>query len=138
MSKKLSFKEKNKLITIRHKEKATFLSIIALFLLAIPFLAHNWYFSTDPPVNTRPDDVEYRMSFVGDMMLGRHVHDAAIRRNEPIDRVFEYVQPFFNESDYVTGNFETPILNTEDEEIKEAMNDAELYNKDIHIYSEPW
>src|SRR5699024_1898793 len=96
------------------------------------------YFSTEPPVNTRSDDVEYRMSIVGDMMLGRHVHDAAIRSNEPIDRVFDYVQPYFNESDYVTGNFETPILNTKDEEIKDVMDDAELHNKDIHIYSEPW
>jgi poly-gamma-glutamate synthesis protein (capsule biosynthesis protein) len=138
MSKELSFKEKLKLITIRHREKATLHSIIALVLLAVPFFAHQTYFAAEPPENTRPDDVAYRMSIVGDMMLGRHVHDAAVRSNEPIDRVFDYVKPFFEESDYVTGNFETPILNTEDEEVDAVMEEAELHNKDIHIYSEPW
>jgi poly-gamma-glutamate synthesis protein (capsule biosynthesis protein) len=138
MSKELSFKEKLKLMTIRHKEKATLHSVIALVVLSIPFFAHQWYFSAEPPEETRPDDVEYRMSFVGDMMMGRHVHDAAVRSNEPIDRVFDYVQPFFDESDYVTGNFETPILNTADEEVSAMMDDAELHNKNIHIHSEPW
>lgn len=138
MPKQLTFKEKLKLLTIRHRKKATVHSIIALVMLLIPFFAHQWYFAAVPPEETRPDEVEYRMSFVGDMMLGRHVHDAAVRSNEPIDRVFDYVQPFFAESDYVTGNFETPILNTADEEVRAEMEDAELHNKDIHLYSEPW
>ncbi|MBP1969460.1 poly-gamma-glutamate synthesis protein (capsule biosynthesis protein) [Virgibacillus natechei] len=138
MSKELSFKERLKLWTIRHRDKALLHSIIALIVLAIPFFGHQLFFSASPPSDTRPDNVEYRMSMVGDMMMGRHVHDAAIRSNEPIDRVFDYVHPFFEESDYVTGNFETPILNVDDEEVAAVMDDAELHNKDIHIYSEPW
>ncbi|UJL45241.1 CapA family protein [Virgibacillus sp. NKC19-16] len=138
MSKELSFKERIKLWTIRHRDRALRDSIIAIIVLAIPFFGHQLFFSASVPSDTRADNVEYRMSIVGDMMMGRHVHDAAVRSNEPMDRVFEYVQPFFDESDYVTGNFETPILNTEDEEVKAVMDDAELHNKDIHIHSEPW
>lgn len=138
MSKELSFKERLKLWTIRHRDKALRDSIIVLVVLAIPFFGHQLFFSASPPSDTRPDNVEYRMSMVGDMMMGRHVHDAAVRSNEPMDRVFEYVHPFFEESDYVTGNFETPILNVDDEEVDEVMDEAELHNKDIHIYSEPW
>lgn len=138
MQKKLTFKEKNKLWTIRHREKALLHSVIALVILAIPFFGYHWYFVASVPEDTREENVEYRMSMVGDMMLGRHVHDAAVQSGEPIDRVFDYVAPFFHESDYVTGNFESPILNVEDEEVASLMDDAELHNKDIHLYAEPW
>lgn len=137
MSKKLSFKEKNKLWTIRHRENALFHSIIALVILLIPFFGYHWFFTPAIPENTREENVVYRVSMVGDMMLGRHVHDAAVKNRESIDRVFDYVSPFFHESDYVTGNFESPILNVQDENVALAMDDAKLYNKDIHLYAEP-
>ncbi|SES41533.1 CapA family protein [Salipaludibacillus aurantiacus] len=138
MSKELSFKERMKLMMVRHRERALPHSIIALIILAIPFFGHHWYFSASAPSDTRPDNVEYRMSMVGDMMMGRHVHDAAVRTGEHIDRVFNFVYPFFNESDYVTGNFENPVLNVADPEIDAQVEDAELHNKDIHLYAEPW
>ncbi|MGJ9382836.1 CapA family protein [Salipaludibacillus sp. CF4.18] len=138
MQKKLTNKEKNKLWTIRHREKALLHSVIALVILAIPFFGYHWFFEAAIPEDTREENVEYRMSMVGDMMLGRHVHDSTIQSGESIDQVFKYVTPFFEESDYVTGNFESPILNVADEEVASAMDDAELYNKDIHLYSEPW
>ncbi|MCR6109306.1 CapA family protein [Bacillus sp. A301a_S52] len=138
MSEKLSFKDRLKLVTIRHRQKAVLHATIAIVILAIPFFGHHWYFSANTPTETRPDDVNYRISMVGDMMMGRHVHDAAVQSGEPIDRVFEYTYPFFEESDYVTGNFETPILDKDDPEVAAHMDDAELHNKDIHIYSEPW
>ncbi|MBY7144040.1 CapA family protein [Virgibacillus sp. NKC19-3] len=138
MAKELSFKERLKLKTIRHRNRALRHSIIALIVLAIPFFGHQLFFSASPPSDTRPDNVEYRMSIVGDMMMGRHVHDAAVRSGESMERVFDYVHPFFEESDYVTGNFENPILDVDDEEVEAMMDDAELHNKDIHIYSEPW
>jgi len=145
MAKKLSFQEKMKLMQMRHREKAFSHSIIAVIILAIPFFGHQWLFSVDTPSNTRADNVQYRMSMVGDMMLGRHVHDAAIRSGEHIERSFDYVTPFFDDSDYVTGNFESPILDPDDERYEDddidfdsTKADAELHNKDIHLYAEPW
>ncbi|PYZ92018.1 hypothetical protein CR194_17635 [Salipaludibacillus keqinensis] len=146
MSKELTFKEKMKLMQIRHREKALIHSFIAFGILAIPFFGSQWFYSADVPSDTRPDNVEYRMSMVGDMMMGRHVHDAAVRSDEHIDRVFNYVSPFFHESDYVTGNFESPILDPNHERYEEPdapdfatlKSDSELYNKDIHLYAEPW
>ncbi|WP_280771405.1 CapA family protein [Salipaludibacillus daqingensis] len=149
MSKELSFKEKMKLMQMRHREKALSHSLIAIIILAIPFFGHQWLFSAEAPSNTRPDNVEYRMSMVGDMMLGRHVHDAAVRSGEHVGRTFDYVTPFFQESDYVTGNFESPILDpyheryddSDDPDIPDfstLKSDSELDNKDIHFYAEPW
>ena len=88
------------------------------------------------PGDTRPDDVEYRVSMVGDMMLGRHVREAAERSGEPIGRVFEYVEPFIEESDHTTGNFENPVIDADNPEVEKVMEDFELRNKAIHLYSD--
>ncbi|QKS70101.1 CapA family protein [Paenalkalicoccus suaedae] len=137
MNDKLDFKDRLKLMQVNHKKKALPHSLIALAILAVPFLGHNIFANSTVPTDTRPDDVTYRMSMVGDMMLGRHVADAARQANEPIDRVFNYVTPFFEESDYVTGNFETPIIDDSIPEIEAEIEDAELHNKDIHLYATP-
>ncbi|WP_173918275.1 CapA family protein [Halobacillus sp. Marseille-Q1614] len=120
----------------KHQQRAVPHSIILAVLLAIPFFAHAKIDESDPPSNTRPDNVDYRVSMVGDMMLGRHVQEAADRSGEPISRVFEYVKPYFQESDYSTGNFENPIIDSSNPKIESQMEDYELHNKDIHLYAE--
>ncbi|WP_101842106.1 CapA family protein [Halobacillus sp. Marseille-P3879] len=120
----------------KHREKAVSHSIILALILSVPFFAHKQIDRVQVPENTRPDNVDYRVSMVGDMMLGRHVRDAAVREGEPIDRVFSYVTPYFEESDYSTGNFENPVIDTEDESVASQMEDYELHNKDIHLYAE--
>ncbi|MFC7319667.1 CapA family protein [Halobacillus campisalis] len=121
----------------RNREKALPHSLILACLLAIPFFAHGKLDEAPVPEDTRAENVDYRVSMVGDMMLGRHVRDAAARSGEPLDRVFEYVTPYFQESDYSTGNFETPIIDAEDPQIESQMEEFELHNKDIHLYAEP-
>ncbi|GGF19347.1 PGA biosynthesis protein CapA [Halobacillus andaensis] len=120
----------------KHREKAVSHSIILALLLSIPFFAHKKIDEVPIPENTRPDDVEYRVSMVGDMMLGRHVQEAAQREGEPIDRVFSYVTPYFEQSDYSTGNFENPVIDSNNPEVESQMEDYELHNKDIHLYAE--
>ncbi|WP_082232225.1 CapA family protein [Halobacillus massiliensis] len=119
----------------KHRQRALPHSIILAVLLAIPFFAHGKIDEVEPPSNTRPDNVDYRVSMVGDMMLGRHVQEAADRSGESIGRVFDYVTPYFQESDYSTGNFESPIIDAENPEIESQMEDYELHNKNIHLYS---
>ncbi|SDO25256.1 CapA family protein [Alkalicoccus daliensis] len=138
MEQKFTFQERMKLWQIRHKKTALRDSIIAFAVLSIPLFGYSWFIPAEAPEeSTREEEVEYRMSMVGDMMMGRHVRDAAEQSNENIDRVFNYVKPFFDDSDYVTGNFESPILDTNDPAVEEEMDDAELHNKDIHLYAEP-
>ncbi|ARI78608.1 CapA family protein [Halobacillus mangrovi] len=129
-------KYRMKVWTKKHQKKALKHSLILLVILAIPFFGHQWLDKPDIPENTRPDDVDYRISMVGDMMLGRHVREAALRSGESPGRVFEYVKPFLEQSDYVTGNFENPVLDTKDPEVKKVMEDFELQNKAIHLYAE--
>ncbi|PRO65975.1 CapA family protein [Alkalicoccus urumqiensis] len=137
MEKNLSFQERMKLFQLRHKRHALRDSVIVLAVLLVPLFGYSWFVFGEEPEETRPDNVEYRISMVGDMMMGRHVRDAVDQSGEPVDRVFRYINPFFEQSDYVTGNFESPILDDQDPEVEEEMDDAELENKDIHLYARP-
>ncbi|WP_052158702.1 CapA family protein [Halobacillus sp. BBL2006] len=129
-------KYKMKVWTKKHQKKAVKHSLILLVILSIPFFGHQWLDQPSIPENTRPDDVDFRISMVGDIMLGRHVREAALRSGESPGRVFEYVSPFLDQSDYVTGNFENPIIDTEDPKVKTVMEDFELQNKAIHLYAQ--
>ncbi|CAM3955976.1 CapA family protein [Alkalicoccus chagannorensis] len=173
-----TFHEKMKLFQQRHKKHALRDSLITLAVLSIPLFGWSMFVAGGEPQETREDDVEYRMSMVGDMLLGRHVLDAANQQGEDISRVFRYVEPFFEDSDFTTGNFENPVIGEFDvseideriaeddidiEELsnsiyreeglqeagfsesdidtfrlpEDAIEEAELYNKDIHFYAEP-
>ena len=142
----LAFTDKLKLKQLKHRKHAVRDSIIALALLSVPFFGHHLIFAPDVPEDTRPDDVVYRMSMTGDIMLGRHVHDAAVQSREHVARTFDYVRPFFDESDYVTGNFESPILDPDHERYDDPEHDnfethkeaSILPNKHITFYAEPW
>src|SRR5699024_11806794 len=69
-------------------------------------------------------DNEFTASFVGDMMFGRHVNDVIEERGT--EYLFEKVQPIFNQSDYVSGNFESPVLLQKEE-------NYEKLDKHIHV-----
>ncbi|TVP88668.1 MAG: CapA family protein [Alkalicoccus sp.] len=137
MEREFTFQERMKLMQIKHKKTALRDSLIVLGVLAIPFFGHSMFTPGEEPEETRPDNVEYRISMVGDMMTGRHVREAAEQSGEPIDRVFNYVTPYFDESDHTTGNFESPVINDDIPEIEEQIDDAELPNKGIHFYAHP-
>jgi len=53
-------------------------------------------------------DLDFSASFVGDIMMGRNVQNAAGFYG--YDSFFKYVSGFFAECDLVAGNFEHPIL----------------------------
>ncbi len=138
MAKSLTKQEKRALRNKWHQKRASFHAAILLLFLGIPFLSHHWIFSAGVPEGTRGEDVEYRISMVGDMMMGRHVEEHARMNDFHIDYVFEYVRPYFRESDYVTGNLESPIVDAEDPEVEEQMEEAALRHKDIHLHALPW
>ncbi|NJP38483.1 CapA family protein [Bacillus luteus] len=137
MERKFTFQERMKLLQIKHKKTALRDSLIAMAVISVPLFGYSWFIPAEEAEDTRPDNVDYRISMVGDMMMGRHVLEAANQANEPIDRVFDYVTPFFHESDYTTGNFENPVMDPDDPEIAPQIEDAELHNKDIHFFAEP-
>jgi len=138
MSKILTKPEKQMLRHQWHQKRATFHAAILLIFLAVPFISHHWLFTSSAPESTRGEDVEHRISMVGDMMLGRHVEEHALMNDFHIDYVFEYVRPFFQDSDYVTGNLESPIVDANNPEIEMQMEESALLHKDIHLHALPW
>lgn len=128
MSRKLTYKEKLLQMGKRQKKSAgkhvfILLAITLLFIIGFEFL----YNPSVAEVNEKADS-EFSAAFVGDMMFGRHVQEVIDKHGAA--HLFENVQPFFEQADYVTGNFEQPVL-TNDEEFYEKLE------KQIHLHAEP-
>ncbi|MYL30854.1 capsular biosynthesis protein [Halobacillus halophilus] len=127
MSKQLDFKEKL-LKRIKRDKKATpkhvFIALVVTFL----FIAGFEMFYTQPvPEAESKEDSAFSASFVGDMMFGRHVLE--VTENEGTDFLFENVAPYFQNSDYVTGNFENAVTLQEEENYQKL-------EKSIHLSSD--
>src|SRR5699024_11304508 len=56
------------------------------------------------PIVEKDEEALVTASFVGDMMFGRYVENITKQHGEEF--IFQYVEPFFRASDYVSGNFE--------------------------------
>ncbi|WP_172452053.1 CapA family protein, partial [Bacillus thuringiensis] len=66
----------------------------------------------------------FTMTMVGDVMMGRNIKEISERYGP--NYVFRYTLPYFENSDYVSGNFENPVLL----KTKEQYEKAEKY---IHL-----
>src|SRR5690625_7490605 len=107
MSNKLNFQEKIQLFTKKQKKKTGRQAVLGLFVTG--FLIFTYVlFAGSSVAKVEDKDNEFTASFVGDMMFGRHVNDVIEERGT--EYLFEKVQPIFNQSDYVSGNFENPVL----------------------------
>ncbi|QQK80912.1 CapA family protein [Salicibibacter cibi] len=111
--------------TKKHKKRVLPHSIIGIAVsLLILFVAQMW---PAPEVESTDagngENAAFNASFVGDIMAGRYV-EQVIDHHGP-EFVFRHAKPYFDESDYVTGNFENPILLEDDE--------YEPEDKEIHL-----
>jgi len=111
MEKKLTFKEKLLKSTKINKKKANKQSLISLGIVIV--LMAVLILTLRPPIPqvTKENNVVFTATFVGDMMFGRNVEQVTERKG--VDYIFEYVKPYLNISDYITGNFENPVVNQE-------------------------
>ncbi|BBP92749.1 hypothetical protein BsIDN1_63670 [Bacillus safensis] len=73
-----------------------------------------------PTVQKNPENI-LTASFVGDIMFGRNVEKVTDRYGK--EHLFRYAKPYFDVSDYVTGNFEHPI----------ASDKEQAAQKNIHL-----
>ncbi len=62
--------------------------------------------------NGQKEDAKLTATFVGDMMMGRNVEKVTNLHGS--ESVFKNVKPYFNVSDFITGNFENPVTNAKD------------------------
>ncbi|ELK46405.1 UNVERIFIED_CONTAM: CapA family protein [Halobacillus marinus] len=118
MSKKLTFQEKY-LKTLKRQKKSTNKHVwIALLILTLFIVGFEWLYSPSAPEAEQKEGSTFRASFVGDMMFGRHVTD--VRDKNGTDYLFENVSPYFQSSDYVTGNFENAVTLGEEDAYTET------------------
>jgi poly-gamma-glutamate synthesis protein (capsule biosynthesis protein) len=130
--KKLNFQEKVLMFIKKTKPTTGKQALILTPILIVILALSGWMERSDAlenPETANPEaNNDLTMTMVGDIMMGRHVREVTERYGE--DFVFRNVEPFFKNSDYVSGNYETPIL----------TNDVDSYKaveKGIHLYSKP-
>ncbi len=121
MNKKLSFQEKLLKITKNQKKKTNKHVLIALpIVIACTFLFTFIGQAKVPTVQKNPENI-LTASFVGDIMFGRNVEKVTDRYGK--QHLFRYAKPYFDVSDYVTGNFEHPV----------ASDQEQAAQKNIHL-----
>lgn len=128
MKRTLNFQEKLLIFIKRTKYKNLRYIAVILPILVIFLVASTWIGRTDEVKDVEPrKNQKLTMTMVGDVMMGRHVGEVTKRHGA--DYLFRHVKPYFDASDYVSGNFEHPIL----------KNDASKYeqtDKSIHLYTD--
>ncbi|MRU08323.1 capsular biosynthesis protein, partial [Bacillus anthracis] len=109
MRRKLTFQEKLLIFIKKTKKKNPRYVAIVLPLIAVILIAATWVQRTEAvaPVKHRENE-KLTMTMVGDIMMGRHVKEIVNRYGT--DYVFRHVSPYLKNSDYVSGNFEHPVL----------------------------
>ncbi|AOM81623.1 CapA family protein [Salisediminibacterium beveridgei] len=105
---KLTWQEHFLRIMKKHKRQLPVHTSILAAVTGGFLVASTLYTPAEVPDVERSDNNALTASFVGDVMLGRHVQDAVDQKG--YDHLFEYTDPFFAASDYATGNFAHPVI----------------------------
>ncbi len=126
---KRTLKVQEKLLVFIKRTKHNNLRYIAIILpaLIIFLLASPWMGRTNQLKAVEPrENQKLTMTMVGDVMMGRYVEEVTERHGA--DYLFRYVKPYFDASDYISGNFEHPILKEDASRYTEA-------EKSIHLHT---
>lgn len=122
MKRHLSWEERFKRYIKRQKKRSLRHSIIGL---VITFLFIQMFNLKTDAVTVPEHEGEKPLltaSLVGDLMFGRNVQKVVERYG--YDHLFQYVAPYFEASDYVSGNFEQAIV---------LRDDVQKADKFIHL-----
>lgn len=98
---------------IKRQKKRTLRHVIIGLVVTFLFIQLFDGQSMAEDVQVENDDQPiFTASMVGDLMFGRHVQEVVERYG--YDHLFRFVAPYFEASDYVTGNFEQAVVLRED------------------------
>ncbi|MDQ0269141.1 CapA family protein [Cytobacillus purgationiresistens] len=107
----LTFHEKL-LKFLKSQKKRIHIHLLILFPILLIVFVLSYTIDTRKVAQVKPaNDAVLTGSIVGDVMTGRYVDEITDRHG--YNHLFRYTQPFFNESDYVTGNYENPATERE-------------------------
>ncbi|MGR3208465.1 CapA family protein [Bacillus glycinifermentans] len=113
MKKQLNFQEKLLKLTKQEKKKTNKHVLIALPVIFCLMFVFTWIGSAKTPQQVaKQTDAKLTATFVGDIMMGRNVEK--VTKLHGSESVFKHVKPYFDVSDYITGNFENPATNKKD------------------------
>lgn len=123
----LTWKQKLQQKIKRHKKKATLhTSIAAVVTLLLLFTLNTLDRARAVTVKDDPNSI-LTITMVGDMMFGRNI-DEVITPKYGYEHLFKYVRPYFDQSDYITGNFDNPIT------LRDGYPQADKF---IHLRTNP-
>lgn len=114
MARKFTFKERILRYIKTDKKKNLFQSVVLLAVTGVLMFSYPFIFKPSAVEITEDKESVFSASFVGDIMFGRFVEDVTERRGQ--EYLFRNVESLLNQSDYVTGNFESPVVLQEDYE----------------------
>lgn len=126
---KLDFQDKLLLFKKKNRRQSTPQVIFLLLTLIVTYLAvqviTTFTASAQVPIK-KDENATFTATMVGDMMFSRNVTKVLDRQG--YDYLFRYVKPYFLNSDYNTGNFESPIILGNEE-------DYVLPDKNIYLHA---
>ena len=126
--KKLNFQEKILIFIKKTKPKNGKYVAILTPLIIIALVLSAWLTRTeDTKAVAEQAQYKAKMTLVGDLMLGRFTENIVDKHGA--DYLFEHVQPYLKDSDYMTGNLDVPIL-TKDESQYEPLDKDLLLSTD--------
>jgi len=123
----LTWRQKFQRYIKKQKKKANLHTAIAAGLTLVSVMVLNMLERGEVVAVQDDQNSRLTLTIVGDMMFGRN-YSEVIAPNKGYEYAFEYVRPFLKASDYVTGNFESPIT------YREGYPKADKF---IHLSSSP-
>ncbi|MBS4206728.1 CapA family protein [Bacillus sp. FJAT-50079] len=120
MGKQLDFKEKLLRFAKKTKKKTDKHVWLAILVLTVFIYGSGWVNKpSEAKMIEQTDDILVTATMVGDMMFGRHVEEVKNRYSQ--EHLFRYVKPYFENADYSTGNFEHPVVHSDEYEKQEKF-----------------
>lgn len=123
----LTWRQKLQVFIKKQKREATLHTAIAAGVTFVLILVLNFVDRSTAVTVEKDPTSKLTVTLVGDMMFGRNIEEVIIP-NYGYEGLFSYTLPYLQESDYTTGNFESPIV------IKDGYNQADKF---IHLSAKP-
>ncbi|MFK4307391.1 poly-gamma-glutamate synthesis protein (capsule biosynthesis protein) [Bacillus sp. RC242] len=129
MKRNLNSKEKLLVFIKRTKKKNSRYIMFLLPIIIVILIGSTWFERTQSVKKVKlSKGSELTMTMVGDIMMGRYVN--SVVEQHGTEYVFRYVSPYFKNSDYVSGNFDQPVLLKEEKEYKKADEQMGLHTNE--------
>ncbi|MCE7792415.1 CapA family protein [Salipaludibacillus sp. CUR1] len=107
MDKLFTYKERLLRWSKAHKKKLTLHTSVLAVGLGLVLVFSQYLPAAQAPEVEKAEGTALTASFVGDLMFDRHIKD--VIKEKGYDYLFEYSEPYFNESDFCTGSFKHPV-----------------------------